>query len=187
MNAISSGARELDVTQRDIGLGRSEITLRGPLHVGWCENLSAHFAARGASVDRLSASTDAHGEWNVEILLLGGRGVDVRKGVVERETIDARLYELRLDGGRVWAEADGSLGLEVHGRDRRGLLAALLRRFAMHGLFPVRLDVKTHGDRVLDRFVTRGFSGSAPARPVAERLLRELTQPEGARPTTRTY
>jgi hypothetical protein len=187
MNAISSGARELDVTQRDIGLGRSEISLRGPLPVGWCENLSVHFAARGASVDRLSAASSSCGEWSVEILLLGGRGVDVRKGVVERETIDARLYELHLDGGRVFTEADGSIGLEVHGRDRRGLLAALLRKLAMHGLFPVRMDVQTHGDRVLDRFVTRGFSGSTPARHVAERLLRELTHPERIRPTTRTY
>src|SRR5690606_858233 len=159
MHASPIDPRELTLVERDLGLGRRELVLHGRLPLGWCENLSTHFAARGASVDRLVATSDADRVWDVEIALLGGRGVEVRRGLVDREAIDARLYELRMESGRAWSEADGSIGLEVHGRDRRGLLAALLRRFAMHGLFPVRMDVQTHGERVHDRFVMRGFSG----------------------------
>jgi hypothetical protein len=168
---------ELTVLERNLGLGRTELTVRGPLPIGWCENLSAHFVARGANVDRLVASCRESRVWEVEIALLGGRGVDVRRGVRDREAIDARLYELRMDGGHAWSEKDGSIGLEVHGRDRRGLLAALLRRLAMQGLFPVRMDVQTHGERVLDRFVLRGFSGCAPSKGRVERLLEELVHP----------
>ncbi len=184
MHGLSPLPTELTVRERALGLGRMEVHLDGRLPVGWCENLTTHLTARGASIDRLVATSDK-GRWEVEIALLGGVGVEIRRGLYEREEVDARLYELHLSGGDIWPERDGAIGLELRGPDRRGLLAAILRRLGMHGLFPIRMDVQTHGEQVLDRFVLRGYSGSAPSMDKAAIVLAELLEHHPRRLTPR--
>ncbi len=161
--------------------GEFVLALQGPLPPGWAGNLSAGLAARRVDIAHGFASTGGLGCWTA---LLGVRS----RGDCDPRSLDlAALCRRKSNAGfrtplaidafsLVRRRDDGSLHLEIEGRDRVGFLAGLLRRLAYLSLFPVELRLRTEGRRVRDAFLLRAAGGTAPAESAERRLRHQLGQ-----------
>jgi len=180
-----SAGFELD----EAGAGVFRLEVAGPLPPAWCGHLFAQCAAAGLSVLDGQARRVAPGRWAGAFRVVPiAPGVNVRgfdfAHMARRPTRRwARPDALPL-GRTVLARdpaEDGALRVDVEGDDQVGFLASLIERFALFGLYPVRLAVATRDGRVCDRFWLTGAGGTG-ASEEAERALAETLAPLRAGP-----
>ncbi len=159
-------------TAADVG-----VSLWGDLGLGWFGRLSTALARRGISIQNAQATRVADDNWTGELELLTAHAtvdpyaLDYLALAKEREV--GQQGEPRLERARVERSSTGTLELRFSAVDRLGLLSNLLDRLEFLGLFPERLQVATHGDRVDDTLWLRAVAGNAPS-PQAEDALKTL-------------
>lgn len=157
---------------------RYTLALNGAFHPEWAASLCAGLGARRISVERGYARQVQRGIWESSFEL---RPLDPS---VELRAIDyaalARAPRDRSAGvrpsltGFELAHDGGALVVTLRGRDEVGFLAGLLGIFSFQMLFVHEMEVGTAGGEVRDRFVLRGFAGTAPGPKERSRLLAAL-------------
>jgi len=105
-------------------------------------------------------------------------GFDYLHMVRRRPGRTGRNEPLLLDAVRVENDPEGNqlLCVRVRARDRLGLLADLLDRFAFFGLHPERLELDTRDGIASDHFWLCRVGGGPPSLQIAGALRRSLSE-----------
>jgi hypothetical protein len=148
-------------------------------HPHWLAHVCSGLTDRGISVMAGRAARRAAGEWDAHL------DVDLSGAVVPTLPEDVHALaaptrrrndrvELRLASVRLARLADGFLALDVTAPDELGFLGRLLRRVSLLSLYPVEVQVATHGGTVHDRLVLAGIGSSRPSEDIGEVLEQVL-------------
>jgi len=175
----------------DSGAGDGDVwrlELWGALPVGWAGNLSLHCYAVGLGIEEGEARRVDAGRWAAAFRLRAEKeatpeGQDFLHMATRRPRMAIAASDVALLEARVRPGPGGEvLEVVVRAPDRLGLLAWLLGRFALFGLHPTGLSVRTVRGEAEDRFRLAGVGGEPPSRAAATALERALAERVRPRP-----
>jgi hypothetical protein len=161
------------------GRRKFRIHLSGSLHAGWAGRLAGGLARRGIGITRVIASRDADMTWQAEVdteavaFGIDLAGFDFLALTLAHAAPVTRAPDIPIDRYALVRGAD-DVAVEIRAPDRVGLLDALLRVFARHGLFPRELRIETRGPVAVDLFRLQTLGGRLPSAAVVAELERRL-------------
>jgi hypothetical protein len=162
------------------GRRKFRIHLSGSLHAGWSGRLAGGLARRGISITRVTASRGADGSWTAEVdteavaFGIDLAGFDFLALTLAHVAPVTRAPSVPIDRYTL-VRGGEDVSVEIRAPDRVGLLDALLRVFARHGLFPRELRIETRGPVAVDLFRLQTLGGRPPSAAVVSELERRLS------------
>jgi hypothetical protein len=161
------------------GRRKFRIHLSGSLHAGWSGRLAGGLARRGIGIVRVTAHRSAEMIWEAEVdVEAAGPGIDLAGFDFLAPTLAHAAPVVRAPGVPIdrfsLVRGADDVAVEIRAPDRVGLLDALLRVFASHGLFPRELRIDTRGAVAVDLFLLQTLGGRPPPATVVAALERRL-------------
>lgn len=146
--------------------GNHKIEFSGILPLGWASSLAQGLANRKINILSGYARRTSISQWVGEITVDPGRALENVSDIDFTAIINekpARVHNqimLTDFSIRECFRANGSVYIEVEGKDQIGFLAGVLKIFLSCCLFPWDFTIKTEGNYIYDKFHLMGTSGS---------------------------
>lgn len=165
------------------------LEMTGFLSPGWSGRLAASLAEHRIEIVRGQAEKVSASSWRSSFELKSApfaknpAGLDFLHLAAQEPSAGRIVPAISLLSVNVepTAKHEGSLLVEIKGKDRLGFLADLLDYFSMRCLFPVKMTIDTEHDTAIDRFWLRGVGGSIPSEAISSSIKESLEQMLAAR------
>jgi hypothetical protein len=148
--------------------GTGTLKLSGDLKPGWLGRLSSNLTNNNINIINGSARKCAPLAWEAAFEVDSPglfTGFDPLPAVAApAERVVAPALTISNFNIEYTPRHDGSIYVEISGKDCIGFLYGVMRIFSFYSLFPAELEVSTRGKTAHDKFWLKGIGSSAPER-----------------------